>query len=226
MSEQRIVHARLFPLDGVVLFPGTIQLFHIFEERYRSLVAEALSGDQTLAIPLLKPGWEKHYFGTPEVNRIAGLGRILDAEILGDGRYNIAVKGSHRIRLLREIQHTPHRVAEAEIIETVVLEEDRKTITVELSTVWQLTQRLCGLFPQFRQVLDHLSPASSDPSELVDTVAGTFVRDTYDRQSILAELDLCRRLQLTRVQLLLLMQRFLTEDEYARFTSELAENQE
>jgi hypothetical protein len=43
----------------------------------------------------------------------------------------------------------------------------------------------------------------------------------YDRQSILNEPDVCRRLQLTRVQLMLLLQRFLGEIEYQEFMAAL-----
>ena len=46
----------LFPLPGVVLLPGTILPLHIFEARYRAMVADALAGDRTIGMAMLQPG--------------------------------------------------------------------------------------------------------------------------------------------------------------------------
>ena len=48
----------LFPLPGVVLLPGTLLPLHIFEPRYRQMVANALSGDRMIGMALLRGGVE------------------------------------------------------------------------------------------------------------------------------------------------------------------------
>ena len=45
----------LFPLPNVVLFPGVFLPLHVFEPRYRELVADALMGDRLIGMVLLKP---------------------------------------------------------------------------------------------------------------------------------------------------------------------------
>src|SRR5262245_53587958 len=49
----------LFPLPNLVLFPHILQPLHIFEPRYRKMVADALTSERLLALALLKPGWER-----------------------------------------------------------------------------------------------------------------------------------------------------------------------
>src|SRR5438067_1421098 len=44
--------ARLFPLPNLVLFPSVIQPLHIFEPRYREMMADALDDDRLLALPI------------------------------------------------------------------------------------------------------------------------------------------------------------------------------
>src|SRR4051812_9414207 len=44
---------KVFPLPGIVVFPGTPAPLHIFEPRYRAMVADALEGDRMIAIPML-----------------------------------------------------------------------------------------------------------------------------------------------------------------------------
>src|SRR5262245_21426213 len=109
--------ARLFPLPNLVLFPQIVQGLHIFEARYRQLMADALSTDQLITLALLKPGWEADYDGTPAVEPVACLGRVTWHEKLPDGRYNLRLRGLARVQRLGEIPtNRPYRVARAEVI--------------------------------------------------------------------------------------------------------------
>src|SRR5687768_15383367 len=92
----------LFPLPGVVLFPRAVLPLHIFEDRYRAMTADALMGDKTIAMALLKPGWEKSYYGRPAIEPVVCVGRILSHEKLADGKYNFLLQGVQRARIIRE----------------------------------------------------------------------------------------------------------------------------
>ena len=46
----------LFPLPNAVLFPKMALPLHIFEPRYRKMVADAWGSHRTLGMMLLKPG--------------------------------------------------------------------------------------------------------------------------------------------------------------------------
>src|SRR5689334_24875244 len=76
----------LFPLPNVVLFPRAILPLHIFEERYKAMTADALQGDRVIAMAMLKPGWEKNYYGTPPIDPIVCVGSIWSHERLPDGK--------------------------------------------------------------------------------------------------------------------------------------------
>ena len=57
----------IFPLPNVVLFPNVFLPLHIFEPRYRQMVAESLAGDRIIGMVLLQPGYEINYDGRPPV---------------------------------------------------------------------------------------------------------------------------------------------------------------
>ena len=59
----------LFPLPNVVLFPNVFLPLHIFEARYREMVADAVASDRMIGMVLLRPGWERDYDGRPPVYR-------------------------------------------------------------------------------------------------------------------------------------------------------------
>lgn len=108
----------LFPLPGVVLLPGTLLPLHIFEPRYREMVAHALAGNRTIGMALLKPGW-RDQGGNPAIHSIGGAGQIVESEELPDGRYNILIEGQFRYRVLEEAPANPYRVARVEEITSV-----------------------------------------------------------------------------------------------------------
>ena len=104
----------LFPLPGVVLMPGTMLPLHIFEPRYRAMVADALAGDRTIGMAMLYPGWEAGG-NDPRIYALGGAGEIVESEELEDGRYNIVLLGTSRFRLMTETDlDTAYRNAEVE----------------------------------------------------------------------------------------------------------------
>ncbi len=116
MHELRIP---IFPLPEVVFFPETVLPLHVFEPRYRQMIADCLAGDGWLAVVMLRAGWEKDYQGRPPVHGVAGAGEIIQAEMLADGRYNILLDGRARVRILAEEPPDGrlYRVARTERIE-------------------------------------------------------------------------------------------------------------
>jgi Lon protease-like protein len=104
----------LFPLADVVLFPGVPVPLHIFEPRYRKMVADALTGSQVVGMVLLRPGWEADYEGRPPVFESGCAGIIEQWEKLADGRYNILLRGFSRFRIRQEHDGEPYRLASVE----------------------------------------------------------------------------------------------------------------
>jgi Lon protease-like protein len=95
---------RLFPLPNLVLFPHVTQPLHIFEPRYRQLMADALAGDRLIAMALLCPGWEDDYQGNPPIHPVVCLGCIQQEQRLPDGRYTFLLQGLARARIREEVK--------------------------------------------------------------------------------------------------------------------------
>ena len=83
----------IFPLPNAVLFPNVFMPLHIFESRYRAMVADALAGDRIIGMVLLKAGFETDYEGRPPIFPVGYAGVITHSERLADGRFNIVLKG-------------------------------------------------------------------------------------------------------------------------------------
>ncbi|MBI5864986.1 MAG: LON peptidase substrate-binding domain-containing protein [Planctomycetes bacterium] len=107
----------IFPLPEVVLFPQQLLPLHIFEPRYRAMTADALADHGCIAIALLRPGYEEAYF-TPHamIHPVVGVGRIVTAERLPDGRYNLLLRGEARARVSAEETIHGYRLGDIEVI--------------------------------------------------------------------------------------------------------------
>ena len=92
----------LFPLPGVVLFPGAEIPLHIFEPRYREMTRHAIEANLPIGMVLLKPGFQENYEGSPDIHPVGCLGEITACETLPDGRFNLRLIGRSRFRIVGE----------------------------------------------------------------------------------------------------------------------------
>jgi ATP-dependent Lon protease len=106
--------ARLFPLPNLVLYPHVMQPLHVFEDRYREMLEDALASDRLIAMALLEPGWEPDYDSRPPIAPYACLGKIMAHHRLEDGRYNLLLMGVERVRIVRELD-PPRAFRRAEV---------------------------------------------------------------------------------------------------------------
>jgi len=107
----------IFPLAGALLFPRAQLPLHIFEERYREMVRDALAGPGRIGMIQPKPAVGDAEEGDhPPLFRTGCLGEIVGVEELDDGRFNIVLQGSHRFRLIAEADiGTPYRQADVDL---------------------------------------------------------------------------------------------------------------
>ena len=108
--RRRVRQIPVFPLPGVVLFPGTLLPLHVFEPRYCKMVEDALAGEGVIGMTMItEQPPSSPLLSEPAVKSCGGAGRIIEHEMLEDGRYNILLEGSYRFRILEEVPSNPYR---------------------------------------------------------------------------------------------------------------------
>ncbi len=179
----------LFPLPSVVLFPGVFLPLHIFEPRYRALVADALAGDRLVGMVLLRDGWQKNYEGRPPVFDVGCSGVITHCEMTPDGRYNIVLRGVERFRIAEE-NHDRHyrRAAIDRVPERPLSREDRLHVTAERGRIEAL---LGG--PVHSSRLDPAVAASMSDEDLIHALAQYLDLLPLEKQALLERDSLLER---------------------------------
>jgi Lon protease-like protein len=100
----------IFPLENVVLFPRLRTPLHVFEPRYRQLTEDALAADCRIVMAVVRPDQLAAIAGDPPVFPIACAGIIREHRRLPDGRFDILVHGSARVRILEEPARPSHQL--------------------------------------------------------------------------------------------------------------------
>jgi Lon protease-like protein len=97
MADQDDTHelpgtAPVFPLPDTVFFPRTVLPLHIFEPRYREMIARTLEGNGYIAMALRRSGdGETGYYP------VGCLGRIAKSRKTDDGRYYLQLVGLRKV---------------------------------------------------------------------------------------------------------------------------------
>jgi Lon protease-like protein len=99
----------VFPLTGVLVFPGMVLPLHVFEPRYRNMIDDALQADNVFGMiqPIVPrqdnrplPGAENE---APELYGVGCAGYIERWEKFPDGRYALELRGMTRFRSQGEL---------------------------------------------------------------------------------------------------------------------------
>ena len=170
----------LFPLPNVVLFPNVFLPLHIFEPRYREMVADALAGDRMIGMVLLCPGWDHDYEGRPPVYPIGCSGVLTHNERLPDGRYNLGLRGIERFRIVEEDHARSYRRALVEPLGERALSE------LDLAVIRRQRSRIeTMLGPSQSGAGDSRMPASMPDQDLVNALAQYLDLEPLEKQALL-----------------------------------------
>lgn len=183
----------LFPLPGTVLFPHMTLPLHIFEPRYRQMVADALEGEQLIAMALLAPGWESHYEGRPKIYEMTCLGQIVVHERMPDGKYNLMLKGLLRAVITEELPATkPYRQAKVELYRDFY---PREAVIDRSRRMRELVLSLRRLFRQTDAdaLVARLLESEIPLGQICDILSPLLRCDVPVKQELLEEIDVDQR---------------------------------
>ena len=178
----------LFPLPNVVLFPNVFLPLHIFEPRYREMVADALASDRMIGVVLLRRGWDRDYEGRPPIYSVGCSGVLTHNERLPDGRYNLVLRGIERFRILEEDHALGYRRAVIEPLREQPLDAaDRAAILRQRAKLESM------LVPSQSNAADPRMPASMADEDLVNALAQYLDLEPLEKQALLEKASLRTR---------------------------------
>ena len=178
-----------FPLP-VVLFPGVTLPLHIFEPRYRRMVADVMAGDRLFALARLPEGTAERELPRGYVGCVAHIDQV---QALPDGRSNIAVMGRERLALDQYVtSELPYHIATFAVYEdeTAATPSDAEAAD-HLRSTFQHVADAARRLSEDKRTLPELP---DDPTLLAFRIAAMIDLDLDTRQQILTSRSPTERL--------------------------------
>jgi len=174
----------LFPLR-MVLFPGQALPLHIFEPRYRQMMADCLDTDRTFGVALIREGVE---VGGPAVPYEVGTtATIQNIERLNDGRMNVISIGRERFRIQNyETDSKPYLVGQ---VTMWPWEETTPSPPVLNKTVRQQLKQYIKLLSQATHTNFPLNMLPDNPTALAILAAVVLQVSPEQKQTLLETLS-------------------------------------
>ncbi len=154
----------LFPLH-TVLCPGVALPLHVFEPRYRALVARCLAEGTPFGVVLIRDGREVGP-GPTSIATVGTVAEIREAGKFSDGRYELLIVGVRRFRIESvTVGREPYLVGDVEELEEEI--GDRLAARA-------LTDRVTQRFVRY---LALLQPAEGEDADEIDVQVELEVED-------------------------------------------------
>ena len=189
----------LFPLS-TVLFPGMRLPLHVFEERYRTLVAELLAGPEPrqFGVIAIRSGREVGASGVGALHEVGCVAVLRHVAAHADGRYDLQTVGTERFRLASIDRSRPYLQGEVELLPDGVAEPGAAETTVVVRQVQAgFRAYLNALADQGGGVIS-VADLPDEPILLSYVIGAAMIIDLRERQSLLAAPDALSRLRLER----------------------------
>ena len=182
----------ILPLRGTIVYPFLVMPLMIQQIEQTKLVDEALMRGARIGLFLQKDP-KKENPGPDDLHLVGTSGNILKMLRFPDGTVRFLMQGLTRIRIKRFTSTTPYLLAEVEEL-TERIREDVQLEALQRNLLEQIKQ-LVDLAPYLNEEF-HVTAINQDtPSKLTDFVASNLNISIEQKQGLLEELDIHKRMQ-------------------------------
>lgn len=208
--ETKSIIIPVLPVKNAVFFPKTLLPLYLNKEKLKTMLNDSLKSSKFIGIYYCKDGSLFNSFEESKIFSLLTLGKIIDNEIDPEGNMSVIIEGIKRVKYEKTIQTQPYILASViSSLDEIRREHDKQleegyfeliTIVEEMKYLFQ------GMHGELINRIKNIS--AGNPGLLADLIAFYFVADNYDKQCILNELNILRRIQLTTIQIKLIINRF------------------
>ncbi|MDQ4107259.1 MAG: endopeptidase La, partial [Actinomycetota bacterium] len=182
----------VLPLKDSVPFPDALTPLAIGQERSIRLVNDVLDGNRMLAMVASRDP-ELDEPGPAELYDVGVVGTVARMMKVPDGTLRILVQGAQRVRIAGYVSTEPYLVASIRLEPDVV--EESTELEGLARNVQSTFTTIIEEVPYLPEELQLAVANLDDPAELAHMIAGALRIKTEEKQELLEERDVARRLR-------------------------------
>src|SRR3984957_5925592 len=188
----------ILPIRNIVVFPGTVMPLNVGRQKSKNLLDEVMPGEKIIGVVTQRNAETED----PQMEDLYSVGvacMILKLFKLPDGNQSIIVHGLTRFRLNGLKQTDPFAVGEIEVLEDRL--EPGPELDALIASVRQQANRVIELSPNTPDEAAQVLASITQPSALADFLAANLQAESPEKQRMLEEMDVERRLRLIAARL-------------------------
>ncbi len=192
MSETNIVTLPVLPLRDIVVFPHMIVPLFVGRDKSVRALEEVMAEDKEILLSSqMDPSEDEPTVDS--IHKVGVLASVLQLLKLPDGTVKVLVEGKQRAKLGQFLENDDYFEAEAELLtESDARSDEIEALVRSVSAEFTRYAKLNNNVPD--EALEAVKE-SSDPAHLADTVAGHLGVEQDDKQTLLEEEDVAKRLE-------------------------------
>ena len=189
----------LLPVRGSVGFPGAVMPLTVGRPKSKKLLDDALTADKIVGVITQRN--EAHEDPNPQDLYPYGTASLVLKMVRGsEGNANILTHGLVRFRILEVVETEPYLRAKVEVLQDV-----QPAMTPEfdllVKSVRQAAERMIELSPNVPDEAQGIIANIDQAGMLADFLAANLSGDFQEKQSLLEEIDVTKRLERVREKL-------------------------
>jgi ATP-dependent Lon protease len=182
----------VLPLRETVTFPDALTPLAVGQERSIKLVNDVLSGNRMLAMVGSRDP-ENDAPGPDDLYDVGVAGVVARMMKVPDGTLRILVQGGQRVRLTGYVAEEPYLVARIEVLDDVL--EPSPELEALTRNVQNTFSEIIEQIPYLPEELQLAVTNLDDPSALAHLIAGALRIPTEEKQQLLEEVNVAKRLR-------------------------------
>ena len=182
----------VLPLRDTVTFPDMLIPLNVGQPRSVELINDVLRGDRSIAMVASRNTEEAS--PTPDdLHEVGVLGTVARMIRVPDGTLRVLIQGGPRIRIVRWVRTEPYLVAE--IAEAPDVVDHTPELTALMRNVQHTFTDIIEQVPYLPEELQIMVANVDDPSVLAHLIAGALRIRSSEKQELLEEVDVAKRLR-------------------------------
>jgi ATP-dependent Lon protease len=182
----------VLPLRDTVTFPDMVVPLNVGQERSVQLINDVLSGDRSIVMVAGRnPELEEP--GPADLYDVGVMGAVARMIRVPDGTLRVLIQGGQRVRITGWVQTEPYLVAEVAGAPDVVNQSPE--LVALMRNVQQTFSDIVQHVPYLPEELQVMVANVEDPGALANLIAGALRLTTAEKQELLEELDVAKRLR-------------------------------
>lgn len=188
----------LLPLRGLTVFPGTVMSLQIGRAKSKALLEEVMPGDKLVGLVTQRDPDDEDP-SIDDLHDIGVVGVIIKLFKLPDGNQSIIVHGLARFELEEITKDDPYLLGKIRVLES--LNGGKKAVGALVETVRSQADRVIELTPNTSEDARQVLGSIDHPGMLADFLAANLQADAQEKQDILEELNIEKRLRVVNQKL-------------------------